>query len=35
MQVTPTALEGVLELQPLRHGDDRGWFSEVLSLIHI
>lgn len=25
----PTALDGVLEVRPTRHGDDRGWFSEV------
>jgi dTDP-4-dehydrorhamnose 3,5-epimerase len=29
MQVTPTALDGVVELVPVRHGDARGWFSEV------
>lgn len=29
MQLTPTALDGVVELQPVRHGDDRGWFTEV------
>ena len=29
MIVRETAIEGVLELQPERFGDDRGWFSEV------
>lgn len=24
-----TALDGVIEVRPARHGDDRGWFSEV------
>jgi dTDP-4-dehydrorhamnose 3,5-epimerase len=29
MELKPTKLDGVVELQPIRHGDDRGWFSEV------
>lgn len=29
MKLIPTALDGVVELVPRRHGDDRGWFSEV------
>lgn len=29
MQAIPTELQGVVELRPVRHGDDRGWFSEV------
>ena len=29
MEIIPTALEGVVEIRPLRHGDDRGWFSET------
>lgn len=27
--VIQTQLEGVVEIQPVRHGDDRGWFSET------
>jgi len=27
--ITPTALDGVVEICPPRHGDDRGWFSET------
>lgn len=27
--IAETALDGVLEVRPLRHGDDRGWFSET------
>ena len=29
MQIIDRALNGVLVLQPKRHGDARGWFSEV------
>lgn len=29
MELRATALDGVVELQPVRHGDERGWFSEV------
>ena len=29
MEIIPTALDGVVEIRPPRHGDDRGWFSEV------
>ena len=29
IEVRPTALEGVLEIIPPRHGDDRGFFSET------
>lgn len=29
MLVEPTALAGVCKITPVRHGDDRGWFSEV------
>lgn len=29
MQITPTALPGVLEITPARHGDHRGFFSET------
>ncbi len=29
MKLVPTRLAEVLEVQPVRHGDDRGWFSEV------
>ena len=29
MRAAPTALDGVIELHPVRHGDDRGWFAEV------
>jgi dTDP-4-dehydrorhamnose 3,5-epimerase len=29
--VRPLALDGVYELRPARHGDDRGFFSEVWS----
>ena len=29
MEIIPTALDGVVEIRPARHGDDRGWFSEV------
>lgn len=29
MELHATALDGVVELQPVRHGDDRGWFCEV------
>lgn len=29
MKLNETALDGVVELVPVRHGDDRGWFSEV------
>lgn len=31
MQVTPTPIDGLLIVQPKRHGDARGWFSEVYS----
>ena len=29
MELIPTSLDGVVEIRPPRHGDDRGWFSEV------
>ncbi|MCL4117546.1 UNVERIFIED_CONTAM: hypothetical protein GTU68_010461 [Idotea baltica] len=29
MEALPTALDGVIELIPQRHGDARGWFSET------
>ena len=29
MEIIPTALDGVVEIRPPRHGDDRGWFSEI------
>ncbi len=29
MEIIPTALDGVVEIRPPRHGDDRGWFSET------
>ena len=29
MKLVPTALSDVVEVQPARFGDDRGWFSEV------
>jgi len=29
MDIRPTAIADVLELVPKRHGDSRGWFSEV------
>ena len=29
MQLVPTELPEVIEVRPVRHGDDRGWFSEV------
>ena len=29
MQLVPTELPEVLEVRPVRHGDERGWFSEV------
>ena len=29
MELRPTKLDGVVELIPKRHGDHRGWFSEV------
>ena len=29
MQVRPLALDGVFEIIPTRHGDDRGFFSET------
>ena len=29
MEIIPTPLDGVVEIRPTRHGDDRGWFSEV------
>ena len=28
MEIIPTALDGIVEIRPPRHGDDRGWFSE-------
>jgi dTDP-4-dehydrorhamnose 3,5-epimerase len=31
MQVTPTPIDGLLIVQAKRHGDARGWFSEVYS----
>lgn len=29
MQLVPTALDGVIEIRPVTHGDHRGWFREV------
>lgn len=29
IQVAPTDLDGVIEVTPTRHSDDRGWFSEI------
>ena len=29
MEIIPTPLDGIVEIRPARHGDDRGWFSEV------
>jgi len=29
MEIVNTALDGVVEIRPPRHGDDRGWFSET------
>jgi len=29
MKLVPTALPEVIEVRPVRHGDDRGWFSEI------
>ena len=29
MQLIPTALAEIIEIRPTRHGDARGWFSEV------
>ena len=29
MEIINTALDGVVEIRPPRHGDDRGWFSET------
>ncbi|MGA9276136.1 dTDP-4-dehydrorhamnose 3,5-epimerase [Ilumatobacter sp.] len=29
MKLVPTALAEVVEIQPTRHGDERGWFSEI------
>jgi dTDP-4-dehydrorhamnose 3,5-epimerase len=29
MKLVPTALSEVIEIRPVRFGDDRGWFSEV------
>jgi dTDP-4-dehydrorhamnose 3,5-epimerase len=29
MDIITTAINGVVEIRPQRHGDDRGWFSEV------
>ena len=29
MKIVETALEGVIEVEPVRHGDERGWFSET------
>jgi dTDP-4-dehydrorhamnose 3,5-epimerase len=29
MEIITTALDGVVEIRPRRHGDDRGWFSET------
>ena len=29
MEIIPTTLDGIVEIRPQRHGDDRGWFSEV------
>lgn len=31
MQVTKTSIDGLVTLQPKRHGDARGWFSETYS----
>lgn len=29
MDLLPTSLDGVVELRPITHGDERGWFREV------
>lgn len=29
IEIRPTGLDGVIEIVPKRHGDHRGWFSEV------
>ena len=29
MELIPTSLAEVIEIRPTRHGDSRGWFSEV------
>ena len=29
MEIITTTLDGVVEIRPRRHGDDRGWFSET------
>jgi len=29
MDIIRTALDGVVEIRPARHGDERGWFSET------
>ena len=29
MEIIDTTLDGVVEIRPPRHGDDRGWFSET------
>lgn len=31
LRITPTALDGVLVIEPKRHGDNRGFFSETFS----
>ena len=29
MKLSPTRLAEVIEIEPVRHGDERGWFSEI------
>lgn len=35
MKFVPTALPEVVEVRPVRHGDARGWFSEVYRADHL
>ena len=32
MEIVPTTLDGVVEIRPPRHGDERGWFSETYNI---
>ena len=32
MRIVETGIDGVIEVIPVRHGDGRGWFSEVFKL---
>ncbi len=29
MEIVPTALDGIVEIRPIRRGDERGWFAET------